>query len=52
MAGAAPVPPVDDGALDLVPALEQLVLEVRDECSEVRRIRAGIHLGDEEDAHA
>ena len=48
-----PTPPararVDDRALDLVPACDELVLEVRDEDAEVRIARAGVHLRDEED---
>jgi hypothetical protein len=35
---------VDDGALDLVAARDQLGLEVRDEDSEVRVTRARVHL--------
>jgi hypothetical protein len=47
-AGAAPV---DDGAVDLVAARQELALERRHEHAEVRRGRARVHLGDEEDAH-
>jgi len=41
---------VDDGALDLVPARKKLALEIRDEDSEVRIVRARVHLGNEQDA--
>ena len=40
---------VDDRALDLVSAREELALEVRDEDPEVGIVRARVHLGDEED---
>ena len=40
---------VDDGALDLVPPRDELALEVGDEDSEVRVVRARVHLRDEED---
>ncbi len=40
---------VDDRALDLVPAGDELVLEVRDEDAEVRVARTRVHLRDEED---
>ncbi len=40
---------VDDRALDLVPAREELALEVRDEDAEVRVVPARVHLRDEED---
>jgi hypothetical protein len=41
---------VHDRPLDLVPSLDELVLEVRDEDAEVRVGRAWVHLRDEEDA--
>ena len=41
---------VDDRPLDLVPPGDQLVLEVRDEHPEVRIVRPGVHLRDEEDS--
>ena len=41
--------PVDDGALDLVSARDELALEVGDEDSEVRIVRARVHLRDEQD---
>ncbi len=41
--------PVDDRALDLVSAREELPLEARDEDAEIRVVRPRIHLRDEED---
>ena len=41
---------VHDRALDLVPARDELALEIRDEDAEVRIVRAWIHLRDEEDS--
>ena len=38
-----------DRALELVPALAQLVLEVRDEDAQIRVVRPRVHLRDEED---
>ena len=43
---------VDDRALDLVAARDELVLEVGDEDPEVRVVRARVHLRDEKDPHA
>ena len=42
---------VDDRVGELVAALAQLAREVGDEHPEVGCVRAGVHLGDEEDAH-
>ena len=42
---------VEDGQLDLVAARLELVLDLRDERPEVRRVGPGVHLGDEQDAH-
>ena len=38
-------------ALDLVPALDERVLELRDEGAEIGRRRARVHLRDEQDTH-
>jgi hypothetical protein len=35
-----------------VPAIAERLLELRDEDAEIRVIRSGVHLGDEQDAHA
>ena len=49
VARSSTAPPVDDGALDLVTAREELALEVRDEDPEVGILRPRVHLGDEQD---
>ena len=41
---------VDDGSLELVPARAELPLEVGDEDPEIRVVRPGVHLRDEEDS--
>jgi hypothetical protein len=48
VARASCSPPVDDRPLDLVAPREELVLEVRDENSEIRVVRPRVHLGDEQ----
>ena len=47
---AASSPGVHDRALDLVSTYQELALEVRNEDSEVRIVRARVHLGNEQDA--
>ena len=42
---------VEHGALDLVPALDECALDLRDECAEIGSVRAGIHLRHEQDPH-
>lgn len=49
MSEPAPAATIHDGARDLVAALEQLPLEVRDEDPEIRVVVARVHLRDEED---
>ena len=48
---AASAAPVDDGARELVPARLELALERGDERAEIRRVRARVHLRDEQDPH-
>src|SRR5262249_612972 len=43
--------PVEDGALDDVTARGECIAEVAHEDAEIRVVRSGIHLRDEEDAH-
>ena len=43
---------VDDGPRELVAARLERVLQRRDERAELRRVRPGVHLGDEQDPHA
>ena len=43
---------VEDRELDLVPALAQRDLQLAHEDAEVGIVRAGVHLRDEQDAHA
>ena len=43
---------VDDGPRELVAASLERVLQRRDERAEVRRVRPGVHLRDEQDPHA
>src|SRR5438270_510735 len=43
--------PLENGAVDLVPARDELARELRDERPEIGSVRAWIHLGDEEDPH-
>ena len=50
MAPRAPRARVHDRTLDLVPARDELALEVRDEDPEVRVVRPRVHLRDEEDS--
>src|SRR5205085_1412457 len=47
----AAAPTVEDGALEDVSARGERLLEVADERSQIRVVRAGIHLRDEEDPH-
>ena len=47
----APAAVVDHGALELVPAVAECRLELLDEDAEIRVVRPGIHLRDEQDAH-
>jgi hypothetical protein len=49
---AAPSAALDGSALDLVPPRGELPLERRDEDPEIRVVRPGVHLRDEEDPHA
>jgi hypothetical protein len=42
---------VDDRALDLVPARQELTLEVRDEYAQIGVVRPRVHLRHEKDAH-
>jgi hypothetical protein len=43
--------PVEDDALELVPARRKLALETLHEDAEVRSRCGGVHLGDEQDSH-
>ena len=43
---------VDDRPGELVPPCLEARLQLGDERAEVGRVRAGVHLGDEQDAHA
>ena len=43
--------PIDDGSLDVVTTRGELALEIGDEHSEIRIVRARVHLRDEEDLH-
>ena len=43
---------IENGAVDLVPARDELAFELRDERPEIGSVRPRIHLRDEEDPHA
>jgi hypothetical protein len=44
-------PPVEDGAVDVVAALLERTLELRDEDPEIGVVWTGVHLRDEQDPH-
>ena len=50
-AALAAAAPVEHREVDVVSALAQRTLHLADECAEIRIVRAGIHLRDEQDAH-
>ena len=47
----AAVPVIEHGQVDVVPALAERVLHLRDEDAEVGVLRPRVHLRDEQDAH-